>query len=632
MSALLITFIGVSSSVMLAVSASSSSAITTTDYFVPGYGMFWDALQRRRHRSVGVGEEYASRRLLLEEEEEEPSFVRRSRSDDKRYDRVSRWNRLHDAMIFFHPPAPITPFIGGLRSVPPKSASSSSSKDSLDDEISSNSRAVKSTSDTSPPAPKKSLKVMPLPDDVTLVGGGTTPAVTSWAPEDFPDPWSNPPLCMGAMTSSYAYHAGEMRPMMTPTTPKEDHRGEEDDRYYTKNLPLFCDPDRVLGGETIHDVISRLRGFAQTFAGQDVIAEGVDYGPGGSWAHGSGPPGENADWGDDFIHTTTTQFIHDETAMDDKIRSSSSRREEGRESHQILYSFPSMKFRNIFSSWGSSNSHETDPIPKSSTNDERIEIAIALVERINLPAILRSDSYFFYSDQDDMINDAAQYFARYIHDNWSKRLAQERNNDDDASTNLVLIFISTLDRICYISSGNRIAAILPWWRLEHVVQDMKPYLQNGQIGDALYKGIDDLSRLLLTGPPSFEDRVDDFSERFGVVILFTIFTFVFATWGECRDRRKRLHLAERRSRMTLAEREKARLLQVGYRSQVVSSPRCAIFFAPHSVYFATLKLIHYITHYCIQMLSSVQYVSNRSIGYQRKEHVPTAVLVVTLTQ
>jgi uncharacterized membrane protein YgcG len=570
-----------------------------------------------------VGEEYESRRLLLEEE---PSFVRHSRSDDERWDRESRWNRLHDAMIFFHPPAPITPFIGGLRSVPPKSASSSSSSSSTDslDEVLSNSRAVESTSDT-PPGTKKSLKVMPLPDDVTLVGG-TTPTVTSWAPEDFPDPWSNPPLCMGAMTSSYAYHAGEMRPMM-PTTPK-DHR--EEDRY-TKNLPLFCDPDRVLGGETIHDVILRLRGFAQTFAGQDVIAEGVDYGPGGgeSWAHG-GPPGEDAGWGDDFIHTTTTTFIHDETTMDDKIHSSSGRRE-GQESHRILYSSPSMKFRSIFSSWGS-NPRETDPIPKSSTKDERIEIAIALVERINLPAILRSDSYFFYSDQDDMINDAAQYFARYIHDNWSKTLAQERNNAGDASTNLVLIFISTLDRICYISSGNRIAAILPWWRLEHVVQDMKPYLQNGQIGDALYKGIDDLSRLLLTGPPSFEDRVDDFSERFGVVILFTIFTFVFATWGECRDRRKRLHLAERRSRMTMAEREKARLLQVGYRSQVVSVTMCNTLL--RICLFCHFETKHYIPTICIiyQMLSSVQYVSNRSIGYQRKEHVPTAVLVVTLTQ
>ena len=104
----LITFVGVSSSfVMLAATATSSSAITTTDYFVPGYGMFWDSLRRRR--SAGVGEEYASRRLLVEDE---MSYVRRSDdvSHHERYDRVPRWNRLRDAMIFFHPPAPITPY------------------------------------------------------------------------------------------------------------------------------------------------------------------------------------------------------------------------------------------------------------------------------------------------------------------------------------------------------------------------------------------------------------------------------------------------------------------------------------------------------------------------------------------
>mmetsp|Transcript_10031 Transcript_10031/g.21710 ORF Transcript_10031/g.21710 Transcript_10031/m.21710 type:complete len:291 (+) Transcript_10031:38-910(+) len=44
-------------------------------------------------------------------------------------------------------------------------------------------------------------------------------------------------------------------------------------------------------------------------------------------------------------------------------------------------------------------------------------------------------------------------------------------------------------------------------------------------------------------------------------MLFTIFTFVFATWGECRDQRKGLFFAERRSRMTAAEKEKARSLQ-----------------------------------------------------------------------
>ena len=72
--------------------------------------------------------------------------------------------------------------------------------------------------------------------------------------------------------------------------------------------------------------------------------------------------------------------------------------------------------------------------------------------------------------KDDMVNIAAQYFAPYIHDNWSRYLAREQNS---SSVNIVLIFIS----ICYISSGYRLATVLPWWRLEHVVQDMKQDLQ-----------------------------------------------------------------------------------------------------------------------------------------------------------
>lgn len=124
-------------------------------------------------------------------------------------------------------------------------------------------------------------------------------------------------------------------------------------------------------------------------------------------------------------------------------------------------------------------------------------------------------------------------------------------------------------RICYISSGTRVASILPWWRLEHVVQDMKQDLRKGKTGDALFIAIEDLTALLLDGPPSFADRVNDFFQRFGIVMLFTIFTFVFATWGECRDRRKRLFFAERRSRMTAAEKEASRLLQKEFRTKTV---------------------------------------------------------------
>lgn len=168
--------------------------------------------------------------------------------------------------------------------------------------------------------------------------------------------------------------------------------------------------------------------------------------------------------------------------------------------------------------------------------------------------------------KDDMVNDAAQYFARYIHDNWSRYLAREQNS---SSVNIVLIFISTLDRICYISSGNRLAAVLPWWRLEHVVQDMKQDLQKRQIGDAIVIAIDDLTSLLIGGPPSFRDRVNDFLQRFGIVILFTVFTFTFATLGECRESRRRIFFADRRSRMNATERESARLLQKVFRTKSV---------------------------------------------------------------
>lgn len=58
--------------------------------------------------------------------------------------------------------------------------------------------------------------------------------------------------------------------------------------------------------------------------------------------------------------------------------------------------------------------------------------------------------------------------------------------------------------------------------------------------------------------------------RFGVVIAFTIFTFVFATWGECRDRRHRLFSAERMSRMNKSEKEKARRLQKEFQTKAVS--------------------------------------------------------------
>ena len=100
---------------------------------------------------------------------------------------------------------------------------------------------------------------------------------------------------------------------------------------------------------------------------------------------------------------------------------------------------------------------------------------------------------------------------------------------------------------------------------------MKPDLRRAETGNALSIAIDELNQLLEKGPPSFLDRLDDFVERFGVVIAFALFTFIFATWGECRDRRKRFFSAERMSKMNAAEKQKARKLQREFKTNSVSN-------------------------------------------------------------
>ncbi len=178
---------------------------------------------------------------------------------------------------------------------------------------------------------------------------------------------------------------------------------------------------------------------------------------------------------------------------------------------------------------------------------------------MNVPSVLRQGTYYTYEDEDDMVNDAAQIFARYLHDHWWD--PQDKNRDY-----AILIFLSVQDRVCFISTGSAISTVLPWWRLEHIVSSMKPDLRHRDYGSALLTAIDDLTNMLLAGPPTLQDRMHDFLARFGVVIAFAIFTFFFGAWGEYRDRRKRWQFAESRSKLNGVDKEKARLLQRDFRT------------------------------------------------------------------
>jgi len=188
-----------------------------------------------------------------------------------------------------------------------------------------------------------------------------------------------------------------------------------------------------------------------------------------------------------------------------------------------------------------------------------VELGIATVRKMHVSAVLEHGIYYSYEDEEDMVSDAAQIFARFLHDRW-----WQGNPNGDYG---ILIFLSIQDRVCFISTGSAITTVLPWWRLEHIVSSMKPDLRHRDYGHALLTAIHDLSDMLAAGPPTLADRFHDFMARFGVVIAFAVFTFFFGAWGEFRDRRKRWEYAESRSKMSHVEREKARLLQREFKTK-----------------------------------------------------------------
>eukprot|EP00529_Nitzschia_sp_RCC80_P006487 CAMPEP_0113482672 /NCGR_PEP_ID=MMETSP0014_2-20120614/23042_1 /TAXON_ID=2857 /ORGANISM="Nitzschia sp." /LENGTH=1436 /DNA_ID=CAMNT_0000376201 /DNA_START=343 /DNA_END=4650 /DNA_ORIENTATION=- /assembly_acc=CAM_ASM_000159 len=406
---------------------------------------------------------------------------------------------------------------------------------------------------------------------------------------------------------------------------QQDQAPQPVDTHTSSSVLRLCDPDWVLGGMYLENIARAMQNFSTTFTHPSLLcnAEGEDFQPPLAWgpdrrrrllirgshedkmtidhtsthtdvildandaegilkdlqeAHfrrglltsgyeetwtiSKEGSGDDGDAGDDAIpkgeDSDRSQPINSTMSLEDEKSEDNVKKTDTAPSP---YGIEAKSSRQANVEWNEILPKQQEQKKKNTTPG--IALAVATVRKMNVPAVLKQGTYYAYEDEDDMVNDAAQIFARYLHDHWWDADDKSGDNGDYG----ILIFLSIQDRVCFISTGNAISTVLPWWRLEHIVSSMKPDLRHRDYGDAILTAIDDLSLMLAAGPPTLEDRFHDFLARFGVVIAFAVFTFLFGAWGEYRDRRKRWQYAESRSQLTVVEREKARLLQKEFKTK-----------------------------------------------------------------
>ena len=415
------------------------------------------------------------------------------------------------------------------------------------------------------------------------------PALYGWTPDIYPNPVVNPTRC------AIAY----IHPPAGWNIDNETMGNNNNNKTSASTGLRLCDPDWVLGGVYLEDIAAAMYNFSMVFGQERHLDENDDH-----WDVAVGPSGgrrrllrslqqRQVQW---QFQQERQQQQQQHRKLQHQQQQESRPQQQQQKDDPISYS---TMHPHAGLTWRRERLLESDG--EDSLVLPRVELAVATVRKMNLPSVLRQGSYYAYEDEDDMVNDAAQVFARALHDSWWRShtctprapypddsttdttdidpsLAPTEQNEDPSCTDTegaahgILIFLSIQDHVCFISTGSAISSILPWWRLDNIVASMKPDLRRRDYGNALLNAIRDLSDMLEAGPPTLSDRLHDFIARFGVVIAFAAFTFFFGAWGEYRDRRKRWQYAEQRSKLSSVEREKARQLQKEYKNR--SCPIC----------------------------------------------------------
>lgn len=164
----------------------------------------------------------------------------------------------------------------------------------------------------------------------------------------------------------------------------------------------------------------------------------------------------------------------------------------------------------------------------------------------------------------DAPEQAAEIFARYIHDGWGVGHAA----GTAGGTTGVLIFLSIEDRTVYFSRGLALERVLRDTRVDAVIETMKPFLRQKQYDQAVLAAIAELDMYLAAGPEL--DWEEWFANWFGTIVVFGMFGgFGICIYKDILDRR---HYARVSTQLSDLDRARAEALQGTFKA--TSCPIC----------------------------------------------------------
>lgn len=178
-----------------------------------------------------------------------------------------------------------------------------------------------------------------------------------------------------------------------------------------------------------------------------------------------------------------------------------------------------------------------------------VQMAIAIVNSIDM----NGNNHF----SDNFKIQEAKKLAMNIHDSWGV------GNTECNGSGIVLL-LSVKDRVAYISTSSGLSPILTQGRIDHIIEEMKPFLKDQEYAKALVNAIHFIIRYIDKGPPSF------WEQYLSIIFMVVIFGGVIGAgkWQQ----KKKTEYVKVKSHLDKIDHDKALVLMGKY--ECSSCPIC----------------------------------------------------------